>query len=95
LKTSAKLLEALKTTDFFFGQETETESITVGISEIVDCLEYLENIKVYESSCHEGDETFQDVDENEHFFLHSTATKKANDEKEEKRIASSNFPLAS
>jgi len=46
----------------------EKESISIGNSEIIDCLKYLENIEVYQSSSHEKGKTFQDVDENEHFF---------------------------
>jgi hypothetical protein len=49
-------------------KKQEKESISIGNSEIVDCLECLENIEVYQSSSHEKGKTFQDVNENEHFF---------------------------
>jgi hypothetical protein len=47
------MFEAFKTTDFLFGQEKKRKSITVGNSEIVDCFEHLEKIKVYKLSSHE------------------------------------------
>jgi len=75
-----KSLKSFKTMDFFFGKEKPSP---LEFQKFIDCLEYLKNIEVYESSYHEEEETFLDVDEIEHFFSHSTATKKANDERKQ------------
>jgi len=61
-----KSLKSFKTMDFFLGKEKPSP---LEFQKFIDCLEYLKNIEVYESSDHEEEETFPDVDEIEHFFL--------------------------
>jgi len=74
-------------------RKRKRKSITVGNSEIIDCLEYLENIEVYKQSSHEEEKPFK-TSMKMNIFLHSTVMENANDEKKKKKIASSNFPLA-